>query len=42
MTDPRTGPDGSPQAWSATEIAAKAADLGWVETTRKHLRCLGL
>ncbi len=36
----RTGPDGLPQAWSATEIADKAADLTWVDTTRVRLHSL--
>ena len=37
---PRTGPDGSPVAWSASDIAEKAADPVWIDTIRKRLRSL--
>jgi hypothetical protein len=37
---PRTGPDGSPQAWSPTEITEKAADPVWIDAVRKRLRSL--
>ncbi len=37
---PRTAAGGSLQAWSPAEIAEKAADPVWVETTRKRLRSL--
>ena len=37
---PRTAADGSPQAWSAAEIAEKATDPVWIETIRKRLRSL--
>ncbi len=37
---PRTGPDGCPQAWSASDIAEKAADPAWIDTIRKRLRSL--
>lgn len=35
---PRTGPDGNPQAGIDVEIAEKAAEQTWTETTRKRLR----
>jgi REP element-mobilizing transposase RayT len=37
---PRTAPDGSLQAWSAAEIAERAADALWIDTIRKRLRSL--
>ena len=40
LAHPRTAADGSPFAWSAAEIAEKAADPTWVGTTRTRLRSL--
>jgi hypothetical protein len=37
---PRLGPDGSVIPWSSAEIAARAADDGWVAKARLRLRSL--
>ena len=37
---PRMGLNGAPRAWSAGDIAEKAADPTWIASTRKRLRSL--